>query len=163
MEAEPVERQRRMRGGLGALMTIGILLLATHHGEFWPYSTYPMFSRAGKRWQRTLVREDDGIAEADRWRASTLDALPGKAFPLRAYGVEAVELSGYLDNTSDWSPARREGLRAMFGDALRDHELLVYRVTPGAGVRDAVATPILRLDQHGVELAPTASVLAGQR
>lgn len=148
-----------MLGGLLGLVGLGISLLATHRGEFWPYSTYPMFARAGKRWQRSVVREDDGIAAEERWRAHTLDALPGTPFPLEKYGVEAVELNGYLDATSDWDDARSAGLRALFGSGLQGHKLLVYRVTPGAGIRDALATPILALDESGLELPPSDDAL----
>ena len=32
-------------------------LVATHEGEYWPFSIYPMFSKAGNPWTRAIVRD----------------------------------------------------------------------------------------------------------
>ncbi len=158
---DSIESPRRMRQGLAFVVVLGGSLLATHRGEFWPFSTYPMFSRAGKRWQRALVREDDGIARQQRWQACTVSSLPGKPFGLRDLGLEPTELSGFFEHTTSWDPARQEALRAKLAPALHDRRLIVYLVTPGPQPSDAVATPVVWIDESVLELGPDAGLVAG--
>ena len=49
-------RRKALRITLGTLIVYA-LLVATHLGEFWPFSIYPMFSQAGNPWSRAVVRE----------------------------------------------------------------------------------------------------------
>ena len=50
---------RDVRLLLGAFWISGALL-ATNLGEFWPFSIYPMFSKAGGEWTRAVVLEIPG-------------------------------------------------------------------------------------------------------
>jgi hypothetical protein len=40
---------------IGIILLIYAVLVASHEGEFWPFSIYPMFSQAGNPWTRAMV------------------------------------------------------------------------------------------------------------
>src|SRR5262245_41465505 len=73
---------RRAALALAGVSLAHALLAATHGGEFWPFSIYPMFSQAGRSWARALVVEaqpNDLPQLAAQYR---LDDLPGVPFAL---------------------------------------------------------------------------------
>ncbi len=111
-------------------LTIYVLLVATHLGEFWPFSIYPMFSQAGRPWSRTVVRSlppETTAADVD-WSPARLQDLPGEPFAAEAEGIEAIDLANYVIKTEAWTPDRLDGLHKMFADKLQGRTLLVFRV-----------------------------------
>lgn len=58
---------------VGGVLVVYALLVATHLGEFWPFSIYPMFSQAGTPWTRAVVRELPSQTDPDTlsmdWRS----------------------------------------------------------------------------------------------
>lgn len=130
-------RQRARRTLLGTLLVYA-LLVATHLGEFWPFSIYPMFSQGGNDWSRAVVRTvPDTLDPA--WEASTdVEALPGTGFPLTEHGIDPIDLSNYVSKTEAWTPSRTEGLRTMFGDETNVHTFLVMRVNGQMTEQDSV-------------------------
>jgi hypothetical protein len=130
---------------VGVVLALYAVLVATHRGEFWPFSIYPMFSQAGHPWTRSLVRTvpNDTL---DSWRATSLRDLPGTAFPVQARGINQNDISNYISKTDRWTAQRLRGLRSLFASA---HDfsppLLVMRVR-GRLTQDSVtvrATPFL--------------------
>jgi hypothetical protein len=121
--------QRSVRIVVGTLVAF-ILLVATHRGEFWPFSIYPMFSQAGRPWSRTVVRSlPAGTTAADiDWSPARLQDLPGEAFAAEAEDIEAIDLANYVIKTKDWNAERLWGLHHMFADKLEGRTLLVVRV-----------------------------------
>lgn len=118
---------------LGVVLACYALLVATHEGEFWPFSIYPMFSQAGHPWERTLVRELPPGEEAARpvWETASLGALPGEAFPLVPEGLFQNDLANYVSKTDVWNAQRIRGLRGFFREPMEaepDSRLLVMRV-----------------------------------
>lgn len=149
-----LQRRRHAKRGLVALGLVGVALLATHKGEFWPYSIYPMFSQGGRAWSRSIVRVDDGIPERERWQKRTLGTLPGKPFAVDPHGIPQIDFSEYVDHTKVWDADRIQGLRAMFGSSI-DKPLLIYVVHSGQGTVDAAqATPLLRFTPDDTQLGP---------
>ncbi len=144
--------QARARGkfSLIGLLAVGAALLATHRGEFWPFSIYPMFSRAGRVWQRSLLRED--VAYGERWRAQRLESLPGVPCALAEHGVSQIDFTDYVSRTERWDAERVAGLRALLGASLTGHALTVYTVQPGEHGLAGVARPVLQLDDRSREL-----------
>ncbi len=138
-----------------------VLLVATHRGEFWPFSIYPMFSRAGRPWSRAVVRilpADTTGADVD-WSPARLDELPGEPFAAEAEGIQATDLANYVAKTERWTDARLAGLHRMFADRLDGRALLIVRVD---GIVDGEAigvrfVPQVLLTAAGPTLSPEDS------
>ncbi len=114
-----------------ASVAVYAALVATHLGEFWPFSIYPMFSVAGRPWSRAVVRElddDDGSDEHFAWTAVERSALPGRGFALKSNGVEAIDVANYVHKTKRWDEASAAGLAALFDAHRQARTLVVYRV-----------------------------------
>lgn len=123
--SDPLRRAGRLL--LCTFLVYGVLV-ATHRGEFWPFSIYPMFSQAGNPWSRAVVRD---VSEADRpppWTPSSRRNLPGRPFALQSLRISNIDLSNFVSKTDTWTPQRVDGLRSQFSDHLADHTLLVMRV-----------------------------------
>lgn len=119
--------QRAGRLLFGTLVVYA-LLIATHKGEFWPFSIYPMFSQAGAPFSRAVVRDVSNDATPVQWDTTALGSLPGQPFALRPNGVNNIDLANFVSKTHTWTPKRVEGLRSLFKPHLPDHKLLVMRV-----------------------------------
>jgi hypothetical protein len=139
------------RGGrlLAATLAVYVALTATHLGEFWPFSIYPMFSIAGGPWTRAIVRDLSDVEPQDRWRASGFRDLPGRPVVLPDLGVDQIDFSNYMSKSVDWDADRLRGLRSMFTEQhLAGRTWMVYKVSgrmvDGDEV-DVTATPFLLL------------------
>ena len=120
---------------LGVLLIYGVLV-ATHRGEFWPFSIYPMFSSAGGTWTRVVVRDVTGDSlDSFPQRAMSLQHLPGRPVPLDEVGVPASQndLAVFMEEGEGWSAARREVLHSFFLGHASNRHLLLYRVTGRLG------------------------------
>lgn len=151
---------------IGGVLVVYALLVATHLGEFWPFSIYPMFSSAGNPWTRSLVRElppDATDAQALPWTATTLDALPGTPYPLVPRGINQNDVANYVSKTETWTPERIQGLRSIFAKRRTlPAPLLVYSVR-GELVGDSVAvqaTPLLLFTPDTTHLNPSLAAPA---
>lgn len=144
--ATPAALGRRTLGLLSTLSLCYVVLIATHGGEFWPFSVYPMFASAGKPWQRALVRvvrPDEGTSPG----GYALNALPGSALPLREHGVPQNDLSSLVQRAERWSDDELSTLGAMFGELPCRAPLLVLRVRGSleAGELRERALPVARV------------------
>ena len=145
---------RKARSGLLVLLVLYALTCAAHEGEFWPFSIYPMFSRAGHPWTRALVR---GVERTPPpWETREIDALPGRPVALRDIGVFQNDLANYLARTPSWNEASVAGLASMFAADLEESNLIVYRVEGriAGGSPRIRATPVLCLTANGAMLNP---------
>lgn len=114
---------------LGVLFVVMGVLVATHKGEFWPFSIYPMFSQAGKPWSRAIVRDYTGVSDDHLWKVTALDEIPGEAFALRDHGIEGPDIANFVVKNRNWSRAGQEGFRKIFLDYLGDRRrLMLFRV-----------------------------------
>lgn len=145
---------------VGAVLVAYALLVATHRGEFWPFSIYPMFSQAGTPWTRSLVRQMPNDRNPS-WDTTSLQALPGTAFPLEARGINENDVANYVSKTEAWTPARLRGLRSIFAGSYDfSTSLLILRVR-GELVDDSVsvtATPLLLFTADTTRLNPSLDV-----
>lgn len=142
---------------IGIVLAAYALLVATHRGEFWPFSIYPMFSQAGTPWTRSLVHKvpDD---TSFSWTAKRLGNLPGEPFPVAQRGINQNDVANYVSKTETWTRKRLRGLRSIF-DASYDFRspLLVMRVR-GQLVEDSVVvttTPLILFSDRGTTLHPS--------
>ncbi len=104
------------------------LLVATHLGEFWPFSIYPMFSQAGNPWSRAIVYEADPADTEIQWTTIHEEGLPDRVFPLDNIGLNTNDLANLLSKNTDWSRRRIQSIRHYFGDYLQHQSFVIYRV-----------------------------------
>jgi len=152
---------------LGVLSLVGVALLATHLGEFWPYSIYPMFSVAGRPWRRAIAREVSDVPAGELWQTRTVETLAGRAFPVAEHGIPQIDFTEYVNHSPRWDAARVAGLRALFATPLRTQALLVYEVRGDVdddGTAHTRAEPVVLLEPTRSELRPepaATSLLGG--
>jgi hypothetical protein len=154
------DRLKRALAVLGAVFVVYGVLVATHEGEFWPFSIYPMFSQAGNPWNRALVREV-GPDEVARWDTLTWATLPGTSYGTKVEGhIDAIDVANYVGKTQTWTPERAASLGPMLLPHGRDARLVVLRAS-GRIVRgperDSVAVtfvPYVYLDRDTTILNP---------
>jgi hypothetical protein len=115
---------------LAIVLIVYATLVASHEGEFWPFSIYPMFSQAGKPWTRAIVREvEPNVPAGELWQRVSLSTLPGETFAVARHGIFQNDFANYVSKTRTWSPARARGLHTMFRDAdVGERYLLIFKV-----------------------------------
>lgn len=142
---------------IGGILIVYALLVATHRGEFWPFSIYPMFSQAGNPWTRSVVRTlPDG--ETPSWEATSLQNLPGNPFPLQKRGVNQNDVSNYVSKTDEWTSQRVKGLRRVFASTYDFSRPLLVIKARGELVDDSVAvtaTPLILYTSDSTHLHPS--------
>ncbi|MEX0773275.1 MAG: hypothetical protein WEB89_01350 [Balneolales bacterium] len=105
------------------------LLVATHLGEFWPFSIYPMFSQGANPWTRSLVMDVSMADDHQKWTTTEVDQLPGESLILSLYGIDQIDLANFVSKTEDWYTNRLNSLRTMFGeDLIASKDLMVVKV-----------------------------------
>ena len=129
--------KRAFRILVGTLLVYGVLV-ATHLGEFWPFTIYPMFSQGGQPWSRVVVRDVAASPDAIQWRPSSVSTLPGQPFPLAKHGISPIDLANFVSKSERWDSARVAGLKQMFYDQLEERSLLVMRVNGRIDESDSV-------------------------
>jgi hypothetical protein len=134
---------------LSVVVASYVALVASHGGEFWPFSMFPMFSGAGRPWQRALtVRVDEGLLHGELPASYALDHLPGEPFPLLAHGIPQNDLSSLVQRAERWDQAEQRAFGQLFNalpcSAL---PLLVLRVRGSLadGAVEELATPLASL------------------
>ncbi len=100
---------------LMATLFVYALLVATHKGEFWPFSIYPMFSQAGNPWTRALVQDVTQTPDSLMWQSTGLDDTRGPVVPLTKTGVDQIDYSNFVSKTKNWTQNRQNALITMFG------------------------------------------------
>lgn len=111
----------------GTVLLYGILV-ATHKGEFWPFSIYPMFSQAGNPWTRALVRDVSDGSTPVNWNDKTKQELPGNAFAMNEIGINQNDLANFISKTENWSDEQVNGLRKYFKGKLDKEQFLIFMV-----------------------------------
>lgn len=100
---------------IGISLLIYGLLVATHKGEFWPFSIYPMFSKAGQPWTRAIVLDVTDLSEGEIWQTRTLHDLSVEPVPIGDFGIDQIDYSNFMSKTDNWTESRRNALQRMFG------------------------------------------------
>lgn len=94
-----------------SVLLVNILLVSTHLGEFWPFSIFPMFSKAGNPWSRGLVQQVDSVRDPGIWQTKSLDEVENHVVSLDSIGVDAIDYANFVSKTSEWTPQRIQALR----------------------------------------------------
>jgi hypothetical protein len=123
-----MSRYKRSVTALVAAFLVYGVLTATHLGEFWPFSIYPMFSQGGNPWSRAVVRDVTQSPDDMAWQIYAREDLPGAPFAVLPNGIDPIDLANFVSKTDRWDDARVAGLRRMFYDQIDERRLLVMRV-----------------------------------
>jgi hypothetical protein len=146
-----LDPKRKATRILVAVFVANAVLVATHLGEFWPFSIYPMFSGATTEVHQVLVREvEDVEPENTVFQPITVDELPGEEFGVKNAGVEPVDLNKFVRLTERWDDERLSGLYRMFRGEIGDKNLLLFEIK-GDAVNDKHedyrARPLVHFDR----------------
>lgn len=111
------------------VLVINVILVATHEGEFWPFSIFPMFSQAGNPWTRAMVQQVDDTHMDDLWLVKPLHEVSDRAVAIEDYGVDQIDYSNFISKTTEWNEKRIQSLRSYLDiDNLSDQKWLVTKV-----------------------------------
>lgn len=143
---------------LGIVLICYAALVATHEGEFWPFSIYPMFSQAGNPWTRAMVIDVTDSRHDDIWETVSFDANPVKQVPVGRYGVDQIDFSNFVSKTEVWTESRLEAMHSMFGvTAIGRNRWLVAKVHGKMAGKDSVTVeiqPLILLTDDSAVLNP---------
>lgn len=150
-------QRKSVRVLLGVLLMYGILV-GLHEGEFWPFSIYPMFSKGGNDWSRTVVRDVSLEAGAVAWESVSLQDLPGESFALTPNDIDPIDVANYVSKTRVWTAERVAGLASTFSRARDGRDLMIYRVDGTIDPTDSVIvsfTPYVYITDDSSVVNPT--------
>jgi hypothetical protein len=146
---------------IGIVLLIYGALVATHEGEFWPFSIYPMFSQAGNPWTRAIVLNVTDLPEEEIWNPKTLSELSTEPVPVGDYGVDQIDFSNFISKTENWTVNRRNALRSMFGPENIGNERWMASKAHGRLVDEdsvvVVIQPFLMITADSVYMNPQLS------
>ncbi len=114
-------RSRSISALIATLCVYGALV-ATHQGEFWPFSIYPMFSQAGHPWSRVVVHEVAADTTDGSW------PRPGRPLALRPLGVKANDVAALTAAVMAGDLGSGRHLQRLLAAPLAQHDLLVVRI-----------------------------------
>lgn len=143
---------------IGIVLAVYAVLVATHRGEFWPFSIYPMFSQAGNPWTRAVVRTVPERSEAHSWNAVPFSDLPGEPYPVTPRGLNQNDIANYVSKTDTWTTQRLRGFRSLFEENYDFSEALLVMKVRGELEDNAVsieATPVMRLHRDTTFFNPS--------
>lgn len=156
----PPDHTKARRLLIGTIVVYA-LLVATHLGEFWPFSIYPMFSQGGRTWTRAVVRDVSETPDSLLWRTTTLEDLPGAIFPINPTGINQNDIANFIAKSSTWNAERVASLRKIFGDNLASNSLLIMRVQGRLDASrqvDVSYTPFIVLAPDTTRFNPTLDI-----
>lgn len=132
------------------------ILVATHLGEFWPFSVYPMFSKAGRPWNRSLVRQinQSDLNPNTLWKVTDFDNLPGEQVVMNDLGISQNDIANMVSKTKVWDKDKVSNLRKLFGGHLEGQIFLIYKVR-GEKVEDADRPIAIKFTPFTVLLSDT--------
>ena len=105
------------------------ILLASHEGEYWPFSIYPMFSKAGNPWTRAIVTDVTQVDDDKLWETTSLEEINGIVVSIKAAGVDQIDFSNFVSKTKDWNPKRVQALRTMLGESqFINNDWMIFKV-----------------------------------
>lgn len=136
---------------IGVIFVLYAVLVASHEGEFWPFSIYPMFSQAGNPWTRAMVLDVTDLPDDQIWETHSLYNRFAEPVPLKEHGIDQIDFSNFISKTENWTPERREALRYMFGQ---------NRLGPERWMASKVRGQLVQEDSVIVEIKPFLLVTA---
>ncbi|HUF09939.1 MAG TPA: hypothetical protein VMO47_11500 [Rhodothermales bacterium] len=145
---------------LAVLFLAMAVLAGSHLGEFWPFSIYPMFSRAGWPWSRAIVRDLSGVPDSLVWKPVFLEDLPGTPFALRDHDIEGPDIANFVVKNRNWSLEGQTAFRKIFLDHLAGRTLMLYRLDGRVDDNEITvrASPTLLMTSDTTVVSPALSL-----
>lgn len=148
---------------IGWIFLLSTVLLASHKGEFWPFSIYPMFSQAGNTWNRALLIEVDCDETAHIWSITPMDSLDqNRVVPVKKLGVDQIDYSNFISKTERWTPGRIKALRTLFPkNILQGRQVMATKATGKLVENDSVSvvlTPLFHISADTILVNPEISL-----
>lgn len=94
-----------------AILVLNVVLVATHEGEFWPFSIFPMFSQAGNPWSRGVLQRIENRNDSTLWNTKTISGIEHRVVSLDSIGVDAIDYANFVSKTEEWNRKRIAALR----------------------------------------------------
>lgn len=118
--------ERKVRILFLVLIPVYALLVATHQGEFWPFSIFPMFSQAGKTWDHAIVYSNINHA----FQTGSPDEKPqGSIVKLDHLPIIQNDLSGLMRQVNKKGTAKAvENMRIAFSSVIKIRPIMIYNV-----------------------------------
>lgn len=127
----PPSWTRRGLLALGASLLAHGVTVASHRGEFWPFSIFPMFSIAGRPWTRAIVLDVTARGPASGFGPWGEPQLPGPPHPTRRLGISTNDLAKMVQLTATWTPTRLTTLRRLLQPGLEAGRTLLLTRADG--------------------------------
>lgn len=119
------------------------ILLATHEGEYWPFSIYPMFSKAGNPWTRAIVTDVSNVDSSEVWQTTSLNEINGTVESILDAGVDQIDFSNFVSKTKNWDEKRVQALRTMLGEQhFRNEDWMIFKVRGRLVGEDSVTVQV---------------------
>lgn len=132
-------KQTDLKSGMkiiGVTLFVLLITVATHKGEFWPFSIFPMFSQAGNPWTRAMVLDVTDLDDEEIWKLHTLSERSAAAVSLKNFGVDQIDFSNFVSKTDHWSESRKNSLLTMFGNELPEKSRFMIAKVHGIFVQE---------------------------
>ena len=117
----------KIKKTLWILILFYVSLVATHRGEFWPMSIFPMFSQTNITWEKVFVQIVENFEFNENQYSYDLGSLPGKPFRLDNTSISQNDLSNYIQRTENWDKGEIMHIRNYFKDYLAEQDLLIIQ------------------------------------
>jgi len=147
---------------IGWLFLLSTVLVASHKGEFWPFSIYPMFSQAGNTWNRALLIEVSPDDTTNIWSEKSIESIDQHVVPVKELGVDQIDYSNFISKTETWTPGRLSALKKLFPENVLQGRMVMAakasgKLTAGDSVSVAI-TPMFLIDSDTVRVNPNIPI-----
>lgn len=147
---------------IGWLFLLSTVLVASHKGEFWPFSIYPMFSQAGNTWNRALLIEVSPYDTTNIWSEKSIESINQHVVPVKELGVDQIDYSNFISKTENWTPGRLSALKKLFTENVLQGRMVMAakatgKLTDGDSV-SVVITPMFLIDSDTVRVNPNIPI-----
>ena len=148
---------------LGWLFLLSMVLVASHKGEFWPFSIYPMFSQAGNSWSRALLIEIEPDDTTNIWDEKPLGSIDQRnVVPVKRLGVDQIDYSNFISKTEHWTPGRINALKTLFPEQRLQGRTVMATKATGKLVRDdsvsVILLPMFLINADTIRVNPVISI-----
>lgn len=139
-----------------------LVLVEVHDSDFYPFSRFPMFSRAGRPWTVGLVRSVTPEQAAQPLTEVDESGLPGTPFPIHSHRINQDDLSAVIRPMKAPLTSEQTAFLAQYFQGVRGaQQLVLYRVEGKRekGGRAALRfLPLALMGPAGVVALPSAPV-----
>ena len=161
IDSKPQDSRPRTKW-MWRIFLLNLLLVGSHLGEFWPFSIFPMFSKAGQPWSRAMVVEvplSDSYSDpsAMLWEPLDINIHELQAISLDERGIDKIDFSNYVGKTERWTPEVVSGIAKMFPDRPEQGTawlVLKVRGRMDEGTVSVQGEPMVALTADTVVLSP---------